>query len=492
MSYDYDYGFMDSKTLPGLSTPIEPAISIPTPGRNGVAEAPEGIVFEAELTGFSDSNRVQVSWDFGDTYQFRYLPEDTKSNDRTSGMAIGHKAAHVYRTPGTYTVTCIARLIENGELIMRFASTQVTVVEFDPAITERIWISKTGDFTGKPAGYSEEDWSGGVPDTFTFQPNKAYYFEAGQVFDLRSIEWDFDLGGVLKVDRHGDGLNPVLNKIPDDAVTQLIWLRGNQQDNFYWGEVDLQSNYDPTANLDWESEPSAPINPHDGIRINLAENYAQRGLFFGCRFAGFSVGLLALGASVDSSILVVDSETTDWFDYGHFSGLPCEEGRIGCYDHQNDAITVLPDTANAARDWNTPGSLNTPRHGAGRWAYGHKKFLNRCVGFSYRSNWNGGGGAITQSVWRMGTSTATLPEIVGISECDAEGGFTVLSLNVQNDTTAQGPVGRFIVENVLLTVGADADTTAFISTSKPGAHSAISSDTCPQGAVMARYLTDAL
>ncbi len=442
----------------------------------GVDEAPQGVFFEATALGVSDQADVVMWWDFGDDYQFRYLPTDTKANDRQSGTAIGHRAAHVYRSAGTYTVTCTAYQFVGGEIVSVSDTVEVVVAASDPAITERIAISKTGSFAGAPAGATQIDWSGGVPSTFSFLPNKAYYFQAGQTFTLDGVAADFDTGGVGKVAKYGAGNNPVLAQSAT-ATGNFFWLRGDDHDNFSVCEVDLLGTFDVNNNPNWNDAgvyPTPPTAPgNTGIFTLNGDNGGQSMLFYGMKIEGFRINVHFANPAAAAITHFVDCETTNWFDYGLYSAAAGVVAFIGVRSHQKIGTQPLPAAVpQSNRGWNSTDGPNTARHGALRVPGASLTIANKCSLLSYRCGWSAGstpGVAAPQSAMRLGTSEVA-GENYHVTQCDLEGGETVLTANVANTDTIQGVVENYIVESNFLTQDRDGYTTAFISTSKPGAH----------------------
>lgn len=444
-----------------------------TVSRGGIDEAPQGVRFTATATGVADQDEVMFLWDFGDDYQFRYLPAETQSNDRQSGTAMGQQAVHAYRTAGTYTVTCTAYEFTSTGVVSSTTSQQITIAASDPRITERVAISLTGSFTGAPAGATQVDWSGGVPSVYALEANKAYYLEAGQTFVMDRIDIDLDFGGCVKLTRYGAGANPVVAAPGTSDHFASLWFRGTDQDDFTISEVDFQGTFDVDDDPDWENTsvyPTPPPNPGTGIYVSHTDNGGhQTGLFFGVRMSGFGINFYQNNSSANSEIYSVDCESTNYFDYGILAGWGAE-AFVGVHSTQKIGTQGLPALS---RNWNTTGQPNTASHGPMRLSSGDPLIVNKCRLYSYRSGWSGSpepGVAATQAALRTHTAGSNAFEQAFISQNDIIGGFGIMSNDIEAVDVAQGAVGTYIVEANYLAPNSDGDSGGYTTTTKPGAH----------------------
>jgi hypothetical protein len=435
----------------------------------GVDEAPQSVQFSATVTGIANQSDAIIFWDFGDTYQFRYLPSDTKANDRQSGTAIGHRAAHVYRAAGTYTVTCTAYEFTSSGVVSVSTTQNVVIAATDAAITTRVAISKSGSFTGAPAGATQVNWSGGEPSSLTFNPNTAYYFEAGQTFDVGLNAVNFaGTPGVLKLHRYGAGADPVFSR------SLTIW--GGDQGNTTIAEIEFLGTFDVDDNPNWDdtgvypTPPPAP--PETGIFLWPEDDGGQTMLVYGVKVSGYQISFYSLNRSSASTTHFVDCESTNWFNYGVLSGNIGAEAWVGSHIHQKIGTQPLPATV-GNRQWNSPDGPNTARQGAMRIASANPVIINKCNAFSYRSGWSGTivtDVAAIQSAIRLGTSATSAPERTTLSQCDLVGGAGVFVPSVQNAGEVQSAINYFIFENNYLSQDIDGATSEFIATTKPGAH----------------------
>lgn len=112
----------------------------------GATHAPTGDVYEPQ---FHD---IEVFWNFGDDGAIYDYPVKTLAEHRNRNIAKGWNAAHVYRAPGTYTVT--AFLVEMSTGVTAEATLEVTIKDGDALglWDEVSYINHTGDYSNAPAG----------------------------------------------------------------------------------------------------------------------------------------------------------------------------------------------------------------------------------------------------------------------------------------------------------------------------------------------------
>lgn len=112
--------------------------------------APLSVVFFAGAQRSSDTThdfyRLEYSWDFGDEAAGTW-----GVSGRPKNKATGAVAAHVFETPGTYTVRLSVR---NGASVVDSDSFTITVADPDAvyAGTKTICVSTDTDFSGAPPG----------------------------------------------------------------------------------------------------------------------------------------------------------------------------------------------------------------------------------------------------------------------------------------------------------------------------------------------------
>ncbi|MEL6266292.1 MAG: right-handed parallel beta-helix repeat-containing protein, partial [Pseudomonadota bacterium] len=113
---------------------------------------PAPMAVHVQLKGIDRDERLvdDVLWDFEEDYEYDVLPLESRAR-RTSRYGSGYVSGHVYRTPGTYTITATHRTRLGHE-----RSTSIAVTALDPDTVypgaDTVCVSTLGDFTGAPAG----------------------------------------------------------------------------------------------------------------------------------------------------------------------------------------------------------------------------------------------------------------------------------------------------------------------------------------------------
>ncbi|MEM9249009.1 MAG: hypothetical protein AAGB05_09965 [Pseudomonadota bacterium] len=166
-------GASDSVTLTNWNTPEggagDASVSIEVVRAPSAAQyAPEAVWFYANASGFDlppapansvaydpAFHEVEYEWSFGDPGDTFTTPVNMIPEHRDANSAIGRQAAHVFRAPGTYTVTCTARrVVDPDTFTVVEAVRSVTVEVGDPDTifdaTNTVVVAYDDDFTGAP------------------------------------------------------------------------------------------------------------------------------------------------------------------------------------------------------------------------------------------------------------------------------------------------------------------------------------------------------
>ena len=141
------------------------ATRAPAPAR----VAPEAVLFEAFPAGFPmerphgstwyrpDMHEIFYEWDFGDPGARWTAPQNTLETWRDANRAFTQVAAHVYRRPGRYRITCTARRIVEVEpftVIEARDSVEIEIGDIEDLFEGDVGttiVALDGDFTGRPA-----------------------------------------------------------------------------------------------------------------------------------------------------------------------------------------------------------------------------------------------------------------------------------------------------------------------------------------------------
>jgi hypothetical protein len=191
--------------------------------------------------------QIKHAFDFGDPNSGTHSISGLSRNTEPSG---GGLAAHVFASPGTYTVT-----VKSTDGSGATGSASVTITVSDPSTLTTYAISKTGSFTGAPAGAKQLTQTT-MP---IFSSNSRYFFNRGEDWSSSEISIQDPLTNV-HVDAYGTGANPIFGAVSvgtndpatttfatDIRVSNITSNSGLRQENggrvlFYKCNVKPQSN----------------------------------------------------------------------------------------------------------------------------------------------------------------------------------------------------------------------------------------------------------
>jgi len=145
-----------------------------------------------------DFHQIKHGFNFGDPNSGTHSLSGLSKNEEAPS---GGLAAHVYDTPGTYTVT-LASTDSSGSK----ASTSLTITVLDPSALATYAISKNGDFKDAPAGAKQLT-------TFPkFESNSRYFFKSGETWSGSSVTILDPLTNI-QIDTYGGTEKPTFDKM---------------------------------------------------------------------------------------------------------------------------------------------------------------------------------------------------------------------------------------------------------------------------------------
>jgi hypothetical protein len=144
--------------------------------------------------------QIKHAFDFGDPNSGTHSISGLSKNSEPSG---GGLAAHVFDTAGTYVVK-----VTSADGSGSTATASVTITVNDPSVLTTYAISKTGSFTGAPAGSTHLTQST-LP---TFASNCRYFFNRGEDWSILAIDIEDPLTNIT-VDAYGTGANPTFASV---------------------------------------------------------------------------------------------------------------------------------------------------------------------------------------------------------------------------------------------------------------------------------------
>jgi hypothetical protein len=152
--------------------------------------------------------QIKHAFDFGDPNSGTHSISGLSKNSEPSGAGL---AAHVFDTAGTYVVK-VTSTDGSGST----ATASVTITVNDPSVLTTYAISKTGSFTGAPAGSTHLTQST-LP---TFASNCRYFFNRDEDWTGTTIDIEDNLANI-HIDAYGTGAKPIF-----DGVKVGAWRPG--------------------------------------------------------------------------------------------------------------------------------------------------------------------------------------------------------------------------------------------------------------------------
>lgn len=378
----------------------------------GEMVAPAGVWFEAiNISGFEDEfgqpitgpgpgetydrtfHDITYIWDFNENDpQGDPLPWDAPLNIPNAwnirGTAYGQRAAHVFRTPGTYNVTlwAVSRAGTVGT-----ASTTVTVGDPDTAYpgARTICFSDTGDFAGAPAGAQLVTSAGGIESAVSnlSQPGRVL-FKRGSDQTLQA-----NIGGNqnFRAGTWGSGARPILRPPLNRYVFEIGQGLPNLRFRTYEG-LDFRGSWDSTTETG---------GYYDNVFANiLSDAPNMMSVVHDCRISGMSGINLSTLKAVDFTVIISETLVEGWSEYGITANT------------QNDGITsgtrmAIIGSAIQQDAYACNGALGlgygddmSNEQGPVRWGTTRQWLMRSCYVFS-NSGWAGG----AQPCIRVGTDT---------------------------------------------------------------------------------------
>lgn len=334
--------------------------------------APMGFFFSAKATGFDVEDHyhdVEYKWSFDDPGHYTRQDRDTIMHDRVydvdgkryivrgpvvyladgerrhAGRAVlaagegwrpdfgsrrtylgpdrniahGPHAAHVFETPGAYTVTCEARKRGHAPVVQKMT---VTVLDPDEVFAGKntYVVSADGDFSGAPAGArTYRSWKDAISaaNSGAGGTSRRILFKRGQ---RHSKNRDNPNGyhDRLHIGAFGSGRPPVIR-------SNGFLTRRNGCEFSIWG-LDIEpSNYDPADPWGTSHGGTACIEKLNDCYVTVWD----------CKLAKMKNGIL-LGANNVHNLIVGNTYVTDWQYYGFFANFYAGEiGFCGFFVRQN-------------------------------------------------------------------------------------------------------------------------------------------------------------
>lgn len=199
-------------------------------------------VSTAENTQTKAFRNLDYRWTFGDPAGGALWGYGAQNN-LSKNVASGPVAAHVFETPGTYTITLI--ISDGGISTPTTTTVDITVTDPDTVTAlsgaNVIAVAQDGDFTGAPAGSTHVTTGDQVTALANISATKhKLLFKRGNTFTTTG-EYDATLAGPIIVGAWGSGAKPRLNYTKTGGIADQLFRVGGTSFTD-WRFVDLDIN----------------------------------------------------------------------------------------------------------------------------------------------------------------------------------------------------------------------------------------------------------
>lgn len=182
--------------------------------------APLAVHFDASATTSTATTRpfheVDYTWDYGDSGSGTWSTSGRSRNQDTG--AIG---AHLFETPGTYTVTLTAR-DETGATDTETVTITVTNPDVVFSGTNTICFSRDGNFAGAPAGAQQITTTNWDTIANALGTGKRVLLKRGQAWNFSGTKRNLTFNGPGILGAFGTGNRPVIRFT--SAGDRVFWL----------------------------------------------------------------------------------------------------------------------------------------------------------------------------------------------------------------------------------------------------------------------------
>jgi len=268
--------------------------------------APLSVFFDASATTSTATGKpfheVYYAWDFGDTNAGNWQYGNLARKDKN--LASGPIAAHVFETPGTYTVRLTTKGLDG---VTASQSVSITVQNPDSVFSgnNTICFSSSGNYSSCPSGAQHIT-------TSSFQNAMDYATAGKRLLFRRGESWTASSGSEINNDgpgligAFGSGVRPAIHNTSGDNLFQLS--RGSSGHSNDWRIMDLDLS---SSNTDSELfRADNTVNNLLLLRLKARNFY---------RFVSIATDVLDYyGSTIHKNIFVVENDFQGSSSHGSY------------------------------------------------------------------------------------------------------------------------------------------------------------------------------
>lgn len=360
-----------------------------------------GVLLPPAVDGRRDFSTYHYEWDFGDP-RSPVFP----SNGRSSNRGHGHLAAHIFATPGTFTVTLTVHAPDGRRRVF-----QQEIIALDPervfanSSPERVegtfYVSAEGnDANNGSRRHPFGSWNYGLERLFASGGPKRVLFRRGDRFITKGFR-SHRFSGPLLIGAFGKGPDPIVFGDTDRAI-----LMGGRGTNLTITGIHFMSSYDPVTGMGRHPDVLKFSDANSELTI-------YRNTFTG---AGLNIHVGQMGELTDS--VIASNTITSWHNYGILSGRVVRTAIIG------NSIRQHPSAGTGDGKHPDPPEPDFANHGPIRLRSADRTLIASNDLFS-NTGWSSGPGGTRahQPCLRIGSGGPT--DLVIIADNRLEGGLCI-------------------------------------------------------------------
>lgn len=424
-------GAVDSTEDPPDEPPPQEEVEIMTSANRDSGAAPLGIFFDATdsnsgvtqpslVSGLRDYTNFSYLWDFGDSASGNWT-----STGRSKNEGRGYLAAHVYETPGTYTVQ-LTVIRSNG---LEYNYTQEIVVE-DPDVVfannsansaERTIYASTSGNDSNNGSFNQpiQTWAEGIDRLLASNGPRRLLLKRGETFTTTGANAD-DFTGPFHIGAYGSGADPVIYN-----TTASPFFAPDDGEDLTIANLSFLSTYNP--NTGYGPVPDVLRMIGTNSKITIFQNS-----FSNC---ALNIHMGQLGQCQET--IIAENTITAWQNYGILISDLSKLAILG------NSIRQAANASTGDGKSPTPAEPDLPDHGPIRLGLVEKALVSNNDLFS-NTGWSPGPvGYAHQPCLRIGSSGTA--ELSIVSDNLMQGGLNI-GASVPASTTVEATIGRVIWE----------------------------------------------